>query len=250
MGLRRGARRGNEEWIAAAHELLKLLAAATGRADLSDASVLDVGCGNRIAAAIVNDEVPIRRYVGIDTDEEVIRFLLEHVDDPRLAFHYLRAHNAMYNPTGEPLESFGRLPVGDELFDIISLFSVFTHLAPHDYRAMLELVRPHVAPNGGLLFSLFVNEGMDPEQRKTFNRELRRRRESGDAEVTAAIEARVAGGVEVPDFVDRIPERPLLEAFYSEPYARKLIEGTGWEIAALHQPVRPIIQHYFICRPV
>ena len=52
------------------------------------------------------------------------------------------------------------------------------------------------------------------------------------------------------DFVDRVPERPLLEAVYSEPYARQLVDGTGWEVVDLHPPVPSIVQHYFICRPV
>lgn len=213
MALRRGARRTDEEWTAAAHALFALLAEATGRADLGDVALLDVGCGNKFAAAIVNDGVPIRRYVGIDTDEEVIRHLIEHVVDPRLAFHFLDAHNEMYNQAGQPLDSFGRLPVGEEQFDLISLFSVFTHLAPHDYRAMLELIRPHVAPDGKLIFSLFVDQG------------------------------------DGPDFLDRVPDRPLLEAVYSEPYARRLIEGTGWEVDELRAPVRTVVQHHFICRP-
>lgn len=250
LRLRRGGRRGDEEWTAAALGLLDLLATSTGRPDLSDASVLDVGCGNKFTAAIVNEDVSIRRYVGVDTDEEVIRFLIEEVDDPRLTFHFLNAHNELYNPAGRPLDSFGRLPVGDERFDIICLFSVFTHLAPHDYRAMLELLRPHVAPEGRLVFSLFVDQGATPEQREAIDADLRRRVEAGDTELMKEIERRVAAGGVAPDFVDRIPEKPLLEAVYSEPYARELIEGSGWEALELHAPVRPIVQHYFICRPV
>lgn len=248
--LRRGSRRGDEEWLAAARGLLELIATSTGRTDLADASVLDVGCGNKFAAAIVNEGVPIRRYVGVDTDEEVIRFLIDEVDDPRLTFHFLDAHNEMYNPNGQPLGSFGRLPVGDERFDIICLFSVFTHLAPHDYRAMLELLRPHVAPEGRLIYSLFVDQGAPPEQREAIDAELRRRVEAGDTELSEEIERRVAAGGAAPDFIDRIPEKPLLEAVYSEPYARELVEGSGWEAVELHSPVRPIVQHYFICRPV
>jgi hypothetical protein len=115
---------------------------------------------------------------------------------------------------------------------------------------MLEVLRPHVADDGGLLFSLFVDEGIDPAQRAVFNAELRRRREAGDVEVIRAIEARTAAGHEVPDFVDRVPDRPLLEAVYSEPYARRLIEGTGWEVVGLHPPQPSVVQHYFVCRPI
>lgn len=249
LGLRRGGRRDEEGWTAAARGLLELLATSTGRTDLSTASVLDVGCGNKFTAAIVNEGVPIRRYVGVDTDEEVIRFLVDQVDDPRLTFHFLNAHNELYNPTGQALNSFGRLPVGDERFDILCLFSVFTHLAPHDYRAMLELIRPHAAPEGRLIFSLFVDRGVSPEQQAAFHAELLRRKRAGDPEVAKAIKRRMAAGGAAPDFVDRVPDTPLLEAVYSEAHARELIEGSGWEVVELHEPVRPIVQHYFVCRP-
>lgn len=247
--LRRGRRRKDGEWLPVALGLLDLVANTLGRADLGSTSVLDVGCGTKFTTAFVNHGVPIKRYVGVDTDGDVIAYLAGHVNDPRLSFHHLNAHNDLYNAGGQPLASFERLPVGEEQFDVISLFSVFTHLAPHDYTAMLELLRPHVAPGGKLIFSLFVDEDIDPAQRDAFNRELRRRREAGDPEVIAAIEARQAAPREIPDFLDRVPERPLLEAVYSEPYARRLLEGTGWDVMELRQPIRPIIQHHFICKP-
>jgi SAM-dependent methyltransferase len=249
MPLRRGRRRDDDGWYFAARGLLELLARSFDLPDLSNTSVLDVGCGTKFAAAILNDPVPIRRYVGVDTDAAVIEFLSSHVDDPRLSFHHFDVHNELYNQTGQPLASFGRLPIPDERFDVISLFSVFTHLAPHDYRAMLEVLRPHVAPDGALLFSLFVDEGMDAAQRAAVNQEIRRRRALGDPEIEVAIH-RAAAEPEVPDFLDRIPATPLLEAVYSEGHARELIDGTGWEVEALHRPERPIIQHYFICRPI
>ena len=64
----------------------------------------------------------------------------------------------MYNQDGETLTAETRLPMGEEKFDLISLFSVFTHLSPHDYVAMLKLLRSYVKPDGRLFFTLFVNE--------------------------------------------------------------------------------------------
>jgi hypothetical protein len=55
---------------------------------------------------------------------------------------------------------------------------------------------------------------------------------------------------DIPDFVDAVPDRPLLEAVYSERYARELIAGSGWEAIALHGPQPPNIQHFFLCRAV
>ena len=55
--------------------------------------------------------------------------------DSRFEFHHLPASNDLYNPDGTPLGEFERLPAELEAFDLICLFSVFTHLAPDDYVA-------------------------------------------------------------------------------------------------------------------
>lgn len=251
--LRRGRWRHRDEdgWLASAHALLDLLTSSFGLADLSDTALLDMGCGTKLTKAILESRIPIGRYVGVDVSSDIIQFLTDSVHDSRFEFHHLDAHNDLYNPGGRPLDTFERLPVGEDLFGIISLFSVFTHLAPADYRAMLELLRPHVDPSGGLLFSVFIHQDeVDP----ALERAIERRVAAGDPDTLKAIEERLAAGApaasEPPDFLDRIPERPLLEAVYSERYARELIEGTGWEVAALHPPRPAVIQHYFVCRPV
>jgi SAM-dependent methyltransferase len=252
--LRRGRPRTEEEWTAGAVGALGLLAETFGRADLSDTSLLDVGCGTRFTKVILEQSIPIRRYVGVDADKEVIAYLEAGVTDPRFSFHHFDAQNDRTNRDGQPLDSFNRLPVGDEGFDIVSLFSVFTHLSPASYGTMLRLLRPHVAPEGGLLFSLFIDEGPNSEYNEAIAHEVERRLAHGDQALSQAIKDRMAAGTqvedEVPDFCDRIPDRPLEQAVYSERYARELIAGTGWEPIELHAPRRGVVQHYFVCRPV
>jgi SAM-dependent methyltransferase len=238
-------------WEASAKAILGLLARSSGRDDLSTASVLDVGCGTKLTKAILEHDIPIGRYVGIDTFARVVEFLRANVDDPRFEFHLLNAYNARYNTEGQALDSFDALPVDGERFDVIGLFSVFTHLDPGDYVAMLELLRPCVVDDGRLIFSLFVDDGT---VRGDFERELERRLRAGDPEVRRALEQRLAavGGRDeagAPDFVDVHDDLPLMRAQYSERYARQLIEGTGWEVLGLHPPEDPYIQHYFVCRP-
>ncbi len=247
--LRRGRHGSEEDWLESARVLLALLASAFGHDDLGDVALLDVGCGTKLTKAVLEDGLPIGRYVGVDVSADIIDFLTASIDDPRFEFHHLDAHNDRYNPGGRPLQAFERLPVGDEGFDVISLFSVFTHLNPTDFRTMLELLREHVRPDGGLLFSLFVDQGVDP----VVQAELERRIAAGDLATIRAVEARLAAsggdGPAIPDFVDRVPDQPLLEAVYSERYARELLAGTGWEPVELRQPVPGVIQHHFVCRP-
>lgn len=238
--LRRGGKRGDEAAsVASARDLIRLLCRVTGVSSLAGMSVLDVGCGCKLVQAILNDNLPVGRYTGIDVFPELIDFLRTQVTDARFSFHRMDTQNAMYNPDGQPLGAQTRLPLADELFDIICLFSVFTHLAPHDYSAMLRVLRPHIKPGGTLVFSLFVHEETA----------------AGHGFIDGVARAMIADDIVVeeqavtPDFLDWDAERPLFRALYSRQHALELIEGTGWAVESLNDPEESI-QHYFVCRPV
>ncbi len=239
----RTAQPSYDEWFGSAVALLDLIPRSFGLDDLSTSSVLDVGCGTKLVKAILELEVPVRRYVGIDASADVISFLEGNVDDERFAFYHLDAHNDLYNPTGQPLDTFERLPAGDEHFDVICLFSVFTHLGPHDYRAMLELLRRHSRPGGGLLFSLFIDDDRDPGAEALLQQTLEARLAEGDPDATAAIgraiERAIAAGDGPVDFVDHHPDQPLLRAAYSERYAVSSSPGPGGRWSRCTRPICP-----------
>jgi SAM-dependent methyltransferase len=249
-------RRGNSRWnepasVAEGVELIKLMCRNFGLADFGNSDVLDMGCGSKLVQAILDRRLPLRRYTGVDIFPDLIDFLKQNVTDPRFSFRLLNTRNEMYNPAGEPLTADTELDVAEHSFDIICLFSVFTHLAPHDYEAMLKMLRRYVKPEGRLLFSLFVNEttagglGFMDSFHKSW---------SGDYSASKHAEhhkqflenAAVAGGP--PDFFDVFPAQPLQVAMYSRDYALRLVEGTGWEVESLNDPEKNI-QHYMICRP-
>lgn len=251
--LRRGHSRWNEPAsVAEGVELISLMCRNFGIADFGNSNVLDMGCGSKLVQAILDRKLPLMRYTGVDIFPDLIDFLKQNVTDPRFNFHLLNTQNAMYNPGGEPLTADTPLPVDEHSFDIICLFSVFTHLAPHDYVAMLQMLRRYVKPDGKLIFSLFVNETtagghgyMD-----TFHKNWK-----GDYSATADTEKHkqfledvvAAGGV--PDFFDVFPSDPLKVAMYSRKHALELVHNTGWEVMSLNDPEN-YIQHYMICRPV
>jgi SAM-dependent methyltransferase len=232
-----------------------ILCRAAGREDLADVELLDVGCGTKIVKALVDHSMPIGSYVGIDVSSEVIDWLNANVFDRRFEFLRINARNALYNPDGEPLEEFDLLPVGPRRFDLISLFSVFTHLDPDDYVAMLRLLRRHVKPGGSLLFSLHL---VDAEHPTPIEEAIRRHLNSEDPEVRARVAAKVeeslkraAASGHDPRFVDEIRTQPLARARYTKDYAIELVDGTGWEIEAIHPPhPKGYIQHYMVCHPV
>jgi SAM-dependent methyltransferase len=241
LKFRRGALKvDEEESIDSAVSLIANMCAKVGIEDLRDTELLDFGCGVKFTQAFLNRSLPLKRYVGVDVYREMIEFLRANVHDPRFEYRHIDAHNALYNPGGRPLAD-ATMPLDEHAFDLICLFSVFTHLAPDDYRTMLTLLRPHIRDGGRLFYTLYVNErtagghglidawvrGLSPEVRESLK----------------GIEDR-------PEpFCNLDPRRPLLHAVYSEQYARELIEGTGWELVTLSPPELHI-QHHIVCVPV
>jgi SAM-dependent methyltransferase len=207
-----------------------------GLPDLADVAVLDVGCGVKLTAALIEEDIPIGRYVGVDVYREMIEFLDAEVEDPRFGYHHVEFHNELYNPDGTPMTSASRLPVEENAFDVIWLFSVFTHLAPHDFRTMLRVLRPHARDDGRLLFSLYLDE-VTP----------------GGHGFTDAVHQKLAlnGATPAPTldgFMDVFPEHPLRVALYSRRLALELIADTGWDVVEVNDP-GPFIQHSIVCAP-
>lgn len=59
---------------------------------------------------------------------------------------------------------------------------------------------------------------------------------------------------EVSGFDDRVPEKPLEQAAYSEPLIRHLVTRNGWNIESLCPPTKSplgycLMQHCFVCTP-
>ena len=232
--LRRGGKKDDvKRYLESGRKLLANMSRILDLPDLGASQLLDIGCGTKFTEAILKYDISIGSYVGIDIDKSMIDYLRQATDDPRFSFHHMDTHNEMYNPEGQVLSADTRLPVAGQLFDIICLYSVFTHLAPHDYKNMLHAIRPCIKDNGKLIFSLFVDEL------------------SGTGH--GLIEHIVGDAVDNWEpsgqaFRDAYPGKPLQWALYSREYAFELIEGTGWQIQELLMP-REEVEHHFICTP-
>jgi SAM-dependent methyltransferase len=185
-----------------------------GWPDLTGKDVLDIGCGVRFTQTIINRDVPVGTYTGIDVEKGLIDFLRTHVQDSRFSFHHWPVHNKMYNPTGQRLSRNSKLPLPEERkFDLIWMYSVITHTCPLDTLRLLFLLKKYLRDDGGLLFSAFT----DPNLAK---------------------------------FDDRIKGKPLLNAFYGEEYLEKIISLAGWRLEVRHQK-KPdtVMQNLLLCRP-
>lgn len=226
--------------------LLRYTTERLGLEDLADKDVLDVGCGTKFTEALLNDKIPIGSYTGVDVYREMVDFLQSEVTDPRFSYHHADLHNDLYNPGGTPMSADTDLGVGDRRFDIIWLFSVFTHLNPADYHSMLQALRRYVRPGGKLFYTLYVDELTEGGHGfiDWVHRQMGGSAGGGAIDVEAENQRR-----QPKPFVDVRPDDPLKIALYSREYAHELIEGTGWTPVALLPPVEHA-QHQFICEPV
>src|SRR3954447_4509193 len=234
----------DDEWsLASALWQIDFVCELLGRRDLADVDLLDMGCGVKKSAALLNEGLPIGSYTGIDVFGEMVDFLQREVDDERFEYHHLDLHNELYNPDGEKLTAQTKLPVEEEGFDLIWLFSVFTHLAPDDFASMLSVLRRYVRPDGHLFFTLYVNEETSGGHGFTDSmaRRLRDRPELMDRRRRPEDEA-------APPFIDVVPQHPLSIALYSREHAEELVGASDWEPVKLSDP-GPYVQHSCLCRP-
>lgn len=192
--------------------LLERMRQQIGLETYAASTLLDFGCGVRFSQAILNKQIPIGSYVGIDCFAEMIDFLRSAVPDPRFSYHFLDAYHPLYNLDGSPLSPETRLPLPDRAFDIISLFSVITHQYPADAESIFTFLRRYIAAQGHLFFTCFLDEG-------------------------------------IASFEDRSPERNGGRCAYNPDFLVSLVEGCGWRVVGRAPAEAPLIGDSFVCSP-
>jgi hypothetical protein len=148
----------------------------------------------------------------MDVFKGLIQWLNARVNLPNFHFFHVPFKNEMYNPRGLKLTKDVELPGHITAYDIITLQSVFTHFAPADFLALLHVLRRYAANDARMLFTCFINNDMEN------------------------------------DFLDSVPNFPLLKAYYKERYIREMLEDTGWKPLLLNPP-GSAMQHHFVCKP-
>jgi SAM-dependent methyltransferase len=229
--LSRSLRPDEAEAERSAMALLAVLAHEVGREDLDGMHVLDIGCGVKFTQAVINHDLRIGSYTGIDVSTQVIDFLRSSVNDPRFAFHHVDFHNPRYNSTGVKMTQTAILPVERRDFDVICGFSLVTHLAPEDTESILAITGRYAHEQTRLVFTAFLDVHT----------------ESGHGLVdrySRALGGDVSTGAPYRDFV---AGDALRAALYSEPYLRELIGSSPWELVSIRDPT-PHAQHLLTLR--
>ncbi len=196
-------------------KIMELVKQRLGWETYADKDILDVGCGSRFTLTLINRQIPIKSYTGIEINKEIIDFFKREVEAEDARFHYAHwnVHNDMYNPDGIPMTQFVDLPVSGT-YDLIWLFSVFTHLNPDDALALLKLMRKKIRPQGKLFFTSHTNNV-------------------------------------IKSFEDKIEDKPLLRAFYNPDYLALLIQQAGWKVNSFHDKQGDsFVKSHFVCSPI
>lgn len=102
-----------------------------------DAKILDLGCGTgRLALPLREYLSEEGRYEGLDVHREAVRWAARNIapNDNRFRFRHVDIRNRSYNPSGLRSAREFRFPYESQAFDMVVLYSVFTHLVTEEMR--------------------------------------------------------------------------------------------------------------------
>jgi GT2 family glycosyltransferase len=178
--------------------LLADMCARLGWSSLAGKRLLDYGCGVRLVRTIVNLEMEIGQYAGVDLNGEAIAWLKANVRDQRFRFEQLAMRNPMYNPAGAPVARAALTELGLSGYDAACMFSVITHQEPADAATIFAMLRP-CAPR--LYFTAFIDDAIDSHE-------------------------------------DRDPSCRCHYSFYSTAFLTRLLAQSGWRVEVIFPPGR------------
>jgi SAM-dependent methyltransferase len=122
-------------------------------------AILDIGCGiGRRTVPLLNFLTERGLYVGLEIDRRGIDWLCRHVTsrNPRFVFIHQDIHSKFYNPNGSLVASKLVLPFPDGSFDLVVLWSVFTHMYPRDIVHYLAEISRVLKPGGKVAASYYL----------------------------------------------------------------------------------------------
>jgi SAM-dependent methyltransferase len=121
--------------------------------------VLDVGCGvGKLAIAMTHFLDENGSYEGLDIVPDAIEWCTKHIVSPHDNVHFTVAdvYNKEYNPKGRVQPASYRFPYDNETFDVVALYSVFTHMLPDDVDHYISEIARVLKPNGHIFATYFI----------------------------------------------------------------------------------------------
>ena len=125
--------------------------------------ILDIGCGQGrlpIGLTRIMGEID---YIGIDVDQWSVRWCKRFISKYHPAYHFFHINvgNERYNNHGDPLNSSFRFDFPDNNFDIIYLYSVFSHMKQEDMLIYLTDTKRILKAKGQVFFTTFIEENVE-----------------------------------------------------------------------------------------
>ena len=160
-----GLRRGPNEWLnndsylrSAIYEVRRI----EPHVGLNtDSNVLDVGCSTgKLLIGIKNSIGKVNHYHGVDVDRKHIEWADKALSTDKYKFTYLDLHNDRYNKGGKLIDDSFRFPTKRK-FDLIYLYSVFTHMIPSEISIYLREFRKLLAVNGTVVLTVLIDDKVD-----------------------------------------------------------------------------------------
>ena len=153
--------------------------------------------GFEFTQTLINRGLNFGSYTGVEVNREIVDWLKEHVEHSDDRFHFLHwnVYNAKYNRQAPPMTS-ELLALSHAAYDLAMGYSLFTHLTPDDAACLLRLSRDLVRPGGYFLFTAFCDRLIE-------------------------------------EFEDRVPDRPLLNAYDNPLFSRTLDRRGGLDPSLL-----------------
>lgn len=128
-----------------------------------ETSLLDVGSGpGRLAIGIRDRVGDVQRYCGVDVNEDSARWGWQYITakHPNFLFLHIDVENTRYNPDGAASDSDFSFPFGDGEFDLITLYSVFTHMLTDGVRTYLKEFDRILRPEGRIFLTAFLEDAV------------------------------------------------------------------------------------------
>ena len=122
--------------------------------------VLDIGCGQgRLAIGLLRSLADVR-YDGFDIHKTSIKWCKKYIQttNENYRFIYMDVSNERYNSSGKAIENDFRLPFANARYDLIYLYSVFSHMREADMRAYVGELGRLLKRNGKVFLTTYIEE--------------------------------------------------------------------------------------------
>lgn len=163
LRLMRDGPRGHKIWMEAGAEVLRFYRDVMQIDQSSVMLDLGSGIGRRTIPllAYLDDRA---RYVGLDIDPDQVLWCSRNITPRnfRFSFIHIDVFNKFYNHAGAIPPDKLVLPFPDNSFDVVALWSVFSHMYPDDMAHYLAEIGRVLKPGGRIAASYYL---MDDEAR-------------------------------------------------------------------------------------